>query len=204
MENQGLRHPYSKHTKNLSLVIPEEVLSQLRECLPSLPPPIGRMTHLLLETGMRVREVCTLPFDCLVQNSLGAYIRYLDSKAQQEKVLPLSIEVVEMIQEQQRKMKQEQSEEMVHKYLFLNANGRPFSTKIFLDMLNLMARKRNICDSTGNVWRFGVHQFRYTFGRKLLMNNAPSDVITLFLGHHFPSITSIYFVHPHVIPNCIL
>ena len=138
-----------------------------------LPSPIERMIHLLLETGMRVREVCALPFDCLVQDSSGGYVRYLDSKVQQEKVIPLSTEVVEMLQEQQRTIKREQSEETVHEYLFLNANGKPFSTKTFLDILNQMARERNIRDNAGKFWQFRVHQFRYTFGRQLFMNKAP-------------------------------
>ena len=183
MERQRLKQPYNRSTKSLPRVIPEEVLSQLHKCLPSLPPPIRRMTHLLLETGMRVREVCALPFDCLIQDSSGGYVRYLDSKVQKEKVFPLSTEVVEMLQEQRRVVKQEQGEKTIPEYLFLDANSRPFLAKTFLDMLNLMAKEREILDNAGNVWRFRVHHFRHTFGRQLLVNNASSDAITRFFGH---------------------
>lgn len=60
MENQHVQRSYRELTKILLASSPQEVLDQLRECFPSLPTPIVRIIHILIETGMRIREVCGL------------------------------------------------------------------------------------------------------------------------------------------------
>src|SRR5258708_5430990 len=55
-----------KEKKTLPREIPEEILAQIREHLETLDTMMLRMVTILLECGLRISELCTLPFDCLV------------------------------------------------------------------------------------------------------------------------------------------
>lgn len=62
-----LQREQSSFPQNFFRFIPEEVLNQLYFHLDTLPAHISRMVDLLVESDMRVKELCTLPFDCLLQ-----------------------------------------------------------------------------------------------------------------------------------------
>ena len=66
-----LRRRQTSHSEMSHRVIPQEVLAQLKAHLDSFPAPIQRMVIILVESGMRVNEVCSLPFDCLLRDNAG-------------------------------------------------------------------------------------------------------------------------------------
>ncbi len=92
-----------KEPEARSREIPEEVLEQLREHLKALPTTILRMVIILLECGLRINELCSLPLDCLTCDDKHEwYLRFYQSKSHKEQVIPLIDEkVIGTLQAQQ-------------------------------------------------------------------------------------------------------
>ena len=94
---------FPKETKRSTREIPEEVLEQLRKHLEVLDTITLRMVTILLECGMRISELCSLPLDCLINdNKHHWYLRSYQMKSKQEHLIPLVNDtVVGAIQAQQ-------------------------------------------------------------------------------------------------------
>jgi integrase len=81
-----------KEKKTLPREIPEEVLAQIREHLETLDTVMLRMVTILLECGLRISELCTLPFDCLICDDKHEwYLKFYQMKLKQEHVIPWSM-----------------------------------------------------------------------------------------------------------------
>lgn len=151
-----------RQKKMLPRYIPQEVLNQLNHHLDSLPVQIKRMVILLQECGMRLRELCSLSFDCLDLDASGNWsLRYYSSKINEEYIIPVSDKVATTIIEQQKALLNERGE--VIPFLFPDPKGQPFSQKNFQDTLNCLAYENAIRDTFGTIWSFRGNQFRYTF-----------------------------------------
>lgn len=59
------KEDYPKRSKVMPRYIPEEVIRQLNQHISSLPDPVVRMILVIQECGLRIGELCQLPFDCL-------------------------------------------------------------------------------------------------------------------------------------------
>lgn len=174
--------------------IPDEVLEQLRSHLQTLPTTIMRMVVILLECGMRINELCSLPLDCLIYDDKGHYsLRYYQSKSKQEHVVPLVEDtVIDVIQAQQQEVCERWSDTCPYLFPKIDSPTLPFKTRTFAERLNVWAVENDIRDATGKLYRFQAHQFRHTVGMKLLNKNIPLDVISRLLGHRRISSTQIY------------
>src|SRR5260370_3902133 len=93
-----------KKMKQLSREIPVEVLKQLRKHLETLDTTTLRMVVILLECGMRISELCSLPLECLIcDDKHDWYLRSYQLKSKKEHIIPLvNNNVVRAIQTQQR------------------------------------------------------------------------------------------------------
>lgn len=171
--------------------IPQEVLDQLNRHLDGLPAPLMRMMLLLQECGMRVNELCSLPFDCLLQDASGDwFLRLYQSKMRKEHVIPITREGVAVIQEQQKMSKETYGSAC--RYLFPRPKGLPFSQQTLRNALNQLAYERDIRDATGRLWHFQMHQFRHTVATRMLNLGVPLHIIQRFLGHTSLEMTRVY------------
>ena len=160
------------HCKNLPRFIPEEVLQQLYFHLATFPAFLSRMLLLLVESGLRVNELCNLPFDCLTWDEAGNWsLRYHQLKIQQEHTLSISRLAAVAIREQQQAVRDEQGS--TTRVLFPNAKGLPISQGSFMKTLNGIARERSIRDASGAVWQFRARQFRQTAIARKFIDGVP-------------------------------
>ncbi len=160
--------------------IPETVLDQLRSHLTAFPDDLRRMVVLLLESGIRASDLCCLSNNCLVTDVYGyQYLRYHERKTKKERIFPLSLLAVEVIVEQQKAL--EGRENRDSHFLFPNLKGQPSSPQSFIRKLNHQASEKHICDATGTVWRFRLHQVRTTVLWRHL--HAPPPHVTHLLHH---------------------
>ena len=154
---------------------------------------------------MRISELVHLKFDCLLQDKAGDwFLQYYQFKMKKEITIPISREVVRVIQEQQRYIRQHLDPSF--KYLF-SANGgvrRPnfkpvpkvMTRKTLPRYLNSLAEKHNICTHSGKPWHFQTHQFRHTVGTRMINNGVPQHIVQRYLGHESPEMTATYaFIH---------
>lgn len=176
-------------------------MQQLNKHVEELAEPVIRMVLVLQECGMRISELVHLKFDCLLQDKSGDwFLRYYQFKMKKEVTIPISREVVRVIQEQQRYIRRHLDPDF--EYLF-SANGgaqrpnfkpvpRVMTRKTLPKYLNSLVEKHNICDSSGNRWHFQTHQFRHTVGTRMINNGVPQHIIQRYLGHESPNMTAVY------------
>jgi integrase/recombinase XerD len=187
-----------KEKKTLPREIPEEVLIQIREHLSTLDTAMLRMVTILLECGLRISELCTLPFDCLMCDDKHEwYLKFYQMKLKQEHVIPLVNEtVVAVIQAQQEDTRAQWGDRSP--YLFTRplkrARGQPlpFVRMTFANRLNRWALEKNIRDRHGRLYHLQSHQFRHSVGMRLINEDVPLEVIRRLFGHHTMRMTQVY------------
>lgn len=192
------REDLPRISKSLPRFIPDDVLEQLNNNLDGLPGYVRRMVLIIQEVGMRISELCRMPFDCLSQDSQGDFIlRYYQYKMKREHCVPISREIAAVIQEQQRITKEKYCH---HAFLFPSKvqgyRGEPIKQNAFSRAINVLAVERKICDQSGKIWRFQAHQFRHTVGTRMINLGVPQHIIQRYLGHESPEMTSVY-AHIH-------
>ncbi|MGO5073179.1 tyrosine-type recombinase/integrase [Clostridium sporogenes] len=180
-----------QRTEKQPRFIPESVLNQLNEHLEELPLYIMRMVLIIQECGMRISELCTIPFNCLEQDSTGDwFLLYYQIKTKKEHRIPITNEIVAIIQEQQHEDIKQFTKEA--KYLFYDLKGRIITRQTFSTALNKIAYNNKIRDDTDELFRFKSHQFRHTVGTRMINNGVPQYIIQRYLGHKCAKATSGY------------
>jgi integrase len=174
--------------------IPEEVLEQLRSHLDTLPTIILRMVTILLECGLRINEVCTLPPACLICDDRHEwYLRFYQRKTHKEHVIPLINEnVVGTIQAQQQEIREQWGEQCPYLFPSPLSHQLPYKQDTFRNNLNEWALKHQIQDRWGKPYHFTPHQFRHTLSMRLLNEDVPLEVISRLLGHSSLFMTQVY------------
>ncbi|WP_131795781.1 tyrosine-type recombinase/integrase [Fluoribacter gormanii] len=184
-----------------SIIVPKhihkEVIVQLKNHLHYLPKWIQSFVIILMETGRRVSEVCSLNYDCLEQDSDGDwFLRVNEKKLRRIRLIPISTPCLEAVKAQQV-------------YLVNSIGGSPLlfpATKSSKSAtitaphinrtLNKLAIEKNIVDKNGVIWRFSSHQFRHTIGTQMINSGVPQVMVQHYLGHESPEMTARY-AHIH-------
>lgn len=187
-----------KEKKTLPREIPEEVLAQIREHLETLDTTMLRMVTILLECGLRISELCTLSFDCLIRDDKQDwYLKFYQIKLKQEHVIPLVNETVVAVIQAQQEDTQAQWEGK-SPYLFTRPLKRsrgqplPFVSMTFANRLNRWALEKNVRDRYGRLYHLQSHQFRHSVGMRLINDDVPLEVIRRLFGHHTMRMTQVY------------
>ena len=180
--------------------IPEEVIKQIIENLPNIINLVyGRMFLILIECGMRIGELCKISFDCLQQDTKGDYfLKYYQSKFKKHNTIPISLDTVKIIQEQQSYL--EQSNCSNSPFLFpspkFKTQYKAIGASPFCDALKKLIHDHDIRDINGKLWNFTSHQCRHTVGTRMINNDVPQHIVQRFLGHESPTMTQVY-AHVH-------
>lgn len=171
--------------------IPEIVLKQLFQHLDNVAIIYQRMIYVLYEVGMRISELLTLQYGCLLQDREGSWwIKYFQSKLKTEHTQPISAELAAIIQAQQKDLAGKDS--LPPKFLFPNSKGQPFNVSQASRVLNRLAIKYKITDTSGVIWHFEAHQFRHSFATRHINSGVPHHIVQRLLGHKSPGMTSRY------------
>jgi integrase/recombinase XerD len=185
---------FPKKPESESREIPESVLVQLRAQLETLPTTELRMVVILLECGLRISELCTLPLDCLICDDRNDwYLRSYQGKSKREHIIPLvSMVVIGTIQAQQQEVRAQWGERSPYLFPRSGSPDLPYRKVNFANRINRWAFEKDIRDSEGKLYRFQSHQFRHTVGMRLINDDVPLEVISRLLGHRSLKPTRIY------------
>lgn len=182
--------------------IPESVIHQLKVHLPNLPEHLQRLIIVLLETGRRVGEVCSLAFNCLDRDEEGGvFLRVQDSKLKKSYLIPISPDCVTAITQQQAwVLKNDRAKQKFRVgYLFPSkqATRNPHLNANYVNnALNKLAEEYRILDDNGVLWHFHAHQFRHTVGTRMINAGVSQAVVQRYLGHESPEMTARYaYIH---------
>ncbi|MHB1949770.1 MAG: tyrosine-type recombinase/integrase [Gammaproteobacteria bacterium] len=178
--------------------IPETVMAQLKEHLSTLPGHYQRLIFILMETGRRISEILTLPYDCMQQDEDNSYFLLVsEHKTKKSYHIPITDACATAIKEQQAHHLR--IKKQVKDYLFI---AHTYSTTGHLtarnvhNVLNNLAKEKNIRDENGIIWHFSTHQFRHTVGTRMINAGVSQTIVQRFLGHESPEMTSRYaYIH---------
>ena len=85
--------------------IPDSVIAQFKQSLHHLAPYMQRFATILLETGRRISEVCSLPFDCLEQDlQEDWHLKVREIKLKKLRLIPISRQCLEAVEQQQKQL----------------------------------------------------------------------------------------------------
>lgn len=191
---------FPKRAEHIPRFIPESVLSQLQQNLYHLPEYTQRLINLLLETGRRISEICSLPFDCLeLDDEKDAFLKVDDKKLKKSYLIPISLDCTKLIKEQQKYALKDADKQQQILYLFPSRrSGRTphVAAPHIRKVLDKLAEKYSIKDVNGKLWHFHPHQFRHTVGTRMINAGVSQVIVQRYLGHESPEMTARY-AHIH-------
>ena len=184
--------------------IPEEIWNQLEQNLYYFPEPLQRMVLVIRRTGMRSGELLNMPFDCLRKRENQWRLRFTSEKFNIEDELPIPLELVAVIKEQQYYIRQNLNED--YDKLFCGSNAKTsvpnklmfqpqpkvMTGSTFNKWLNRLAKKSNICSHEGEFWHFTSHQFRRTVATVMTNAGVRDLIIQKYLRHRSPNMQRHY------------
>ncbi|SDX73427.1 MULTISPECIES: tyrosine-type recombinase/integrase [Bacillaceae] len=178
--------------------IPDYVLEQLFDNLNDLHPDVQPIVWIAFKTGLRISDTLGL-----TQDSLGRINGKPNLTTDIEKTyvighkIPIDDHLADIIAALIERSKQYSNDDNnPERYLFVryrgSRKGRPLSSNFCRAELNHLARKVNITDEAGELFKFNNHMFRHTYGIKLL--NGGADILTVqeLLAHASPEMTLQY------------
>lgn len=180
--------------------VPEFVMAQIDDPanLARLPDdPTRHLLILIIETGLRANDACTLAFNPIIDDSVGwPCLRFFNHKMKAEQLVPLSARAAEAIRSQQTHL-QGRWRGVPPPRLFpspyCNPDGvRAFSYATFRERLARWEDAIGLHDEAGQPVRVTAHQFRHTLGTRLINDGVPQHVVQKLLGHASPQMTARY------------
>lgn len=218
------KEDYPKQSEVIPRYIPEEVLKQVEDNLNALHSSVVCIYNILRDTGMRISEICNLPYDCVEQDVTGGYwIKKIYQPKMDKEIppIPISRELASLVINQQQYIRENLGNNW--NYLFCDTENSSSFSHYFSDCsraslkpisyfkpvfrkldprtlrgyLHRFAEERNIRDASGKIFPLGkVHQLRHTHGTELINAGVPQHIIQQRLGHKSPDMTSRY-AHIH-------
>ncbi|MFG1711147.1 tyrosine-type recombinase/integrase [Nonomuraea sp. M3C6] len=192
------REDYPRLNAGAPRALPESVMAQLEceENLTRFPDPRGRLlVEILMGTGLRVGDGCKLPLDCLVYDGQGApYLHYVNHKMRRDAFVPIDADLAEEITTQQRAVLAAfPSPAYLLPRATRNLDGKfPFSPGTFRGQLIEWLRLCDIRDELGRPVHVTPHQWRHTFGTRLINNEVPQETVRRLLDHASHQMTAHY------------
>jgi integrase len=192
------REDYPRRAASPPRALSETVMAQLEreENLARFTDPRARLlARILMGTGLRVGDGCKLPLDCIVHDGQGApYLHYTNHKMRRDAFVPIDADLAEAIKAQQRVT---MAEYPTAAYLLprptRNLDGRfPSSPSTFRGQLREWLIACDIRDELGRRVNVTPHQWRHTFGTRLINNDVPQETVRRLLDHASHQMTGHY------------
>lgn len=178
--------------------IPDFILEQLFSQLDELHKDVAPVVWVAFKTGLRISDVLELTPDNLVRlNGQYSIVTDIRKTYVKDHRIPIDEELAGMLAVLIDKQKKHSNQDNNPKdYIFVRyrgtRKGQPYSQTWISEKLNILAKKVNITDENGNLFRFKMHQFRHTYGVKLI--NSGVDILTVqeLMAHASPEMTMRY------------
>lgn len=171
--------------------VPEFVMAQIDHPahLARLPDDTTRhLLMLIIETGLRSGDACALPFNPIIDDSVGwPCLKFFNHKMKAEQLVPLSARAAETIRAQQARLRLRWPDDPPARLFpspYCNPDGlRPFSYATLRSRLARWEEAIGLHDETGQPVRVTAHQFRHTLGTRLINDGVAQHVVQKLLGH---------------------
>jgi integrase len=183
----------------LPRALSEHVMAQLEhpDNLARWNTPDHRLiTLILMRCGLRITDALGLRGDCIARDADGApYLRYYNHKMRREALVPIDEELEQAITEHRRRMQARWPHGRPR--LFPKVHNDPDGTRPMHDATYRRALHRglkrcDIRDEYGQPVHLTPHQWRHTFGTRLINRDVPQEVVRRILDHDSHRMTARY------------
>jgi integrase len=190
---------FPKPDKRLPRGLAEHIMAQVEQPanLDRWNNPESRLiTMILMRCGLRVGDASRVAFDCVIRGGDGApYLRYTNAKMKREALVPIDEEVEQAIAEQQQRILRRWTDGSP--WLFaaakMNPDGhRPLTTASYRGQLRDWLGRCDVRDEHGRPVHLTPHQWRHTFGTRLINRDVPQEVVRVLLDHSSGEMTAHY------------
>jgi len=187
------------HHGQIARFIPGSVMAQLEsgQALSKIPHTTTRhLVVVVIETGLRGGDACTLPFNPVLADSSGwPCLRFEAVKIRSGQLIPLSAKAAAAIGAQQDHVREHWP--AGSPWLFPGMTGndqgsKPYSHRTFSQQPEHWQRVIGLRDEAGQPVTVTAHQFRHTPGTRLINSGVPQHVVQKLPGHASPHMTSHY------------
>jgi integrase len=188
-----------RRPRPLPRFVDEFVMAQLEDPdnLDRLPDDTTRhLLVVLMETGLRAFDGCALPFNPVIDDSVGwPCLRFFNHKMAAEQMIPLSSAAAQAIRDQQTHL--QARFDVPPPVLFPADNANPdgirsMSYGTLRDRLSRWERDIGLHDEFGRPVVVTAHQFRHTLGTRMINQGVPQHIVQKMLGHASPQMTARY------------
>ncbi|MFR6471194.1 MAG: tyrosine-type recombinase/integrase [Turicibacter sanguinis] len=178
--------------------IPDFVLEQLFKNINELHEEVVPVVYVAFRSGLRICDVLDLNSDCLVRLN-GKY--YIQTDIQKVSIeghrIPIDEKLADLLAVEIKQSKELSNQDNNPKNLIFvryrgSRKGYPYSQNWIRDKLNDLTHKCQIKDEDGRLFHFTMHQFRHTYGVKMLNGGADILVVQELLAHTSPEMTLTY------------
>jgi integrase len=190
---------FPKPEKRLPRGLAEHIMAQVEQPsnLDRWHNPGSRLlTVILMRCGLRIGDASNVAFDCVVRDGDGApYLRYVNRKMKREALVPIDEELEQAIAEQQQRIQRRWPGGSP--WLFpapkMNPDGRkPLTTHSYRGQLRDWLGRCDVRDEHGRPVHLTPHQWRHTFGTRLINRDVPQEVVRVLLDHSSGEMTAHY------------
>lgn len=178
--------------------IPDYVLEQLFSNIDDLHKDAISVVWVAFKTGLRISDVLSLTTNCLVklngQYSIETDIAKTYVKGHRIPIDDELADIVAVLIDNSKALSNKDNNP--EEYIFVRYRGTrkglPFTQEFIRAQLNIFAKQKKITDENGKLFHFKPHQFRHTYGVKML--NGGADILTVqdLLAHASPEMTLRY------------
>ena len=135
---------------------------------------------ILLNTGLRVSELCALEMGDLTYSERKGKIKVRRGKGSKQREVPLNPEALEAL----KAVLDARPESLKHRFVFAGQDGLPLKPGGVQEMLAALSRRAG-AEAT-------PHTLRHTFAKNLVDRGVPLDQVAALLGHSSLNTTRLY------------
>ena len=175
-------------SRSLPKTLGRRELSRLRKAVSESEDPLAMpVSTLMLDTGLRVSELCALDIDDIDKEDLSALV--IGGKGEKDRTVLFTQSSVEVLEswEPIRERRLMNADDAGLRAVFVSSRGRRINPRSIQKMMDRLADSADIPKS-----RLSPHTLRHTFATGLLERGADLVTIQRLLGHSSIATTRVY------------
>ena len=175
-------------SRSLPKTLGRRELDRLRIAVSESEDPLAMpVSTLMLDTGLRVSELCALDIDDIDKEDLSALV--IGGKGEKDRTVLFTKNSVDVLEswEPIRESRIRESQDTGLRAMFVSSRGRRINPRSIQKMMDRLADAADIPKS-----RLSPHTLRHTFATGLLERGADLVTIQRLLGHSSIATTRVY------------
>lgn len=179
---------------NYKLTAPDDyVINQIFDNLPKAEEIFQIMYMIQAWSGIRVAELCSIPFNCIRKDTEGCKLFIYSTKMQDNDFIIIPPVLYEKIKKYQRSvLKEKPDAEYLFYYGQRKDTGKPINVKTYTKHMQTYITEWGIKNPDGTDHIYQSHAYRHKKGRDMVEAGIPLHMISQCLNHKSLDMTLVY------------